>query len=156
MPRLGRSTARRNRHQVSRRHHCGGNNPQELLQNWKRVLQARYRCDPRLSPCRAIINPKTTTVLVWIWSSGTLCASQHRVNTLASCPTPDSVGQMRSFAGAYKVLSRVLPGCSSLLAPLDNVTAGRQSQEAIAWTDELSTCRTITLPRPNRSALDCK
>jgi len=66
---------------------------------------------------------------------------------------------MRSFVGAYKVLSHVLPGCSSLFAPLDNVTTGRQSQEIIAWTDELrssfasaqqalSTCRTITLPRP--------
>jgi len=139
--------------------YCGGNSPQELLQNWKRVLQALYRCDLRLSASKTIINPKTTTVLGWIWSSGTLCASQHRVNTLSSCPAPDAVGQMRSFVGAYKVLSRVLPGCSSLLAPLDNVTVGRQSQETIAWTDELrssfasaqqalSTCRTITLPRP--------
>jgi len=127
--------------------YCGGNSPQELLQNFKRVLQARYRCHLRLLASKTIISPKTTTVLGWIWSSGTPCANQHSVNTLASCPTPDSVGQMRSFVGAYKVLSRLLPGCSSLLAPLDNVTAGRQSQDAIAWTDELSICCTITLPR---------
>ena len=28
--------------------YCKGNSPQELLQNWKRVLQAVYRCDLRL------------------------------------------------------------------------------------------------------------
>ena len=38
---------------------------------------------------------------------------------------------MRSFVGAYKVLSRVIPQRSSHLAPLDSVTAGRQSQENI-------------------------
>ena len=87
-------------------------------------------------------------------------ASSHRVNTLASCPEPDTVGRMRSFVGAYKVLSRVIPRCSTYLAPPDDATAGRQSKEAIVWTDELrssfqnaqralSSARTITLPRPD-------
>ena len=54
----------------------------------------------------------------------------------------------------------MLPGCSALISPLDNVVAGRQSQETLTWTDHLrasfqsaqkslsSTC-TITLPRPD-------
>ena len=86
---------------------------------------------------KTIINPKTTNVHGWIWSSGTLCASQHCINTLASCPIPDTVGQMRSFVGAYKVLSCVLPGCSSLFTQLDNIIAGLHAQETIAWTDKL-------------------
>ena len=140
--------------------YCGGNTPQELLQNWKKVLQALYKCDLRLSASKTFINPKSTTILGWIWRCGTLTASSHRVNTLASCPEPDTVGRMRSFVGAYKVLSRVIPRCSAYLAPLDDGTAGRQSQEAILWTDELrssfrnaqhalSSARTITLPRPD-------
>ncbi|KAJ8383044.1 hypothetical protein SKAU_G00038220 [Synaphobranchus kaupii] len=67
---------------------------------------------------------------------------------------------MRSFVGAYKVLSRVVPRCSAYLAPLDVVTAGRQSSEAIVWTDELrdsfhsaqkalSSVRVIALPKPS-------
>jgi len=86
-------------------------------------------------------------------------ASPHRVNTLSSCPNPDTVGRMRSFIWAYKVLSRLFLRCSAYLAPFDNATAGRQSQEAISWTDELwssfnkaqhtlSSSHTITLPRP--------
>lgn len=39
--------------------------------------------------------------------------------------------------GAYKVLSRVIPGCSAYLAPFDMVTGGRPSSESIAWTDEM-------------------
>ncbi len=85
--------------------------------------------------------------------------SPHHVNTLASCPAPDTVGQMRLFVGAHKVLSCVLLQCSAYLAPLEVATVGRQFPEAIAWTDELrlsfhgvqqalSYARVITLPRP--------
>ena len=139
--------------------YCGGNTPQELLCNWKRVLQALHKCNLRLSAHKTIISPKTTTILGWIWSAGSLSASPHRLNTLATYPEPSTVGRMRSFIGAYKVLSRVLPGCSNYLTPLDAVTAGRSSQESINWTDDLrtafrsaqtalSSALTITLPRP--------
>lgn len=111
--------------------------PRNCSKTCKKVLQALYKCDLCLSVSKTIINPKSTTILGWIWSSGTLTASSHRVNTLASCPEPDTVGRMRSFTGAYKVLSRVIPRCSAYLAPLDDATSGRQSQEAIVWTDEL-------------------
>jgi hypothetical protein len=57
------------------------------------------------------------------------------------------------------VLSRVIPGCSSLLSKLNEAVAGRQSKEQIQWTDELHTvfcmaqtalsaARTMTLPKP--------
>ncbi|EDO33090.1 predicted protein [Nematostella vectensis] len=82
--------------------YCGGNTPHELFSNWKRTLQALHECNLRLSASKTIINPKTTTILGWIWSAGTLKASPHRVATLAQCPTPTTVGLMRSFIGAYK------------------------------------------------------
>ena len=119
--------------------YCGGNTPQELLCNWKRVLQALHNCNLRLSAHKTIISPKTTTILGWIWTAGSLSASPHRLNTLATFPEPTTVGRLRSFIGAYKVLSRVIPGCSSYLTPLDAVTAGRPSQESISWTDDLRT-----------------
>ena len=67
---------------------------------------------------------------------------------------------MRSFIGAYKVLARVLPNCSRFMAPLDDIVAGRQSNETISWSDDLSTAfkdsqlalssnHTITLPKPD-------
>ena len=140
-------------------YHRGGNTPRELLHNWKRVLQALHKCNLRLSAHKTIISPKTTTILGWIWNAGSLSASPHRLNTLATYPEPNTVARLRSFIGAYKVLSRVIPRCSSYLAPLDAVAAGRPSQESINWIDDLraafrsaqnalSSALTITLPRP--------
>ena len=140
--------------------YCGGNSPGELLSNWKKVLQALHKCDLRLSAPKTIINPQSTTILGWVWNSGTLSASPHRIATLASCPPPDTVTQMRSFIGAFKVLSRVIPGCSTLLAKLDDTVAGRESKEKIQWTDDLrasfnkaqtalTSAHTISLPIPS-------
>ena len=140
--------------------YCGGSTPTDLLNNWKRVLGALSQCNLRLSASKTIINPKSTTILEWIWSAGTLKASPHRVATLSSCPAPETVTQLRSFIGAYKILSRVVPCCSALLALLDDAITGQKSQDPVPWTDELrssfydaqsaiSKSHTITLPRPD-------
>ena len=139
--------------------YCGGNTPHELLHNWQKVLHALHQCNLRLSAHKTIICPRTTTILGWIWTAGSLSTSPHRLNTLATYPEPTAVARLRSFIGAYKVLSRVIPRCSSYVAPLDAVTAGRPSHECIDWTDDLratflsvqnalSSALTITLPRP--------
>ena len=44
---------------------------------------------------------------------------------------------MRSFLGAYKMLSRVIPGCSYFLQPLNHTTAGKSSTQKIEWTESL-------------------
>ena len=138
--------------------YCGGNSPDELVTNWKRALQALQQSHLCLSPSKTIIAPKKTVILGWIWESGTIRASPHRISSLAACAPPKTVKEMRSFIGAYKVLARVLPGCSSYLSPLNETTAGKQSHDRISWSDELLQSfqkaqsalqrnRTIILPR---------
>ena len=137
--------------------YCCGNTPEELLLNFKKILHALQACNLRLSPCKTVICPRSTTILGWIWSQGSLSASPHRVAVLAKSPLPDTVHGLRSFIGAYKVLGRVLPKCSQLVGPLDTAIAGKQSQDKILWTDELikyfhsaqgalSSHKSITLP----------
>ena len=57
------------------------------------------------------------------------------------------------------MFARVAPDCSSLLAPVDSSTDGRQSNDCVEWTDilleafkrardKLHSNRTIALPRP--------
>ena len=139
--------------------YCGGNTPDELLENWIKVLGALHKNNLCLSASKTVINPKSTTILGWTWSEGTLTANPHRVSVLSLCPPPQKVGAMKSFIGAYKVLARVIPACSSLLGPFDDVIAGRPSTEVITWSDELheafttakdalSSARSITLPKP--------
>ena len=55
--------------------YCGGNSPQELFENWKRVLQALLKCGLCLSPSKTVIAPESTTMLGWIWSQGNIKAS---------------------------------------------------------------------------------
>ena len=65
--------------------YSGGNTPQELVENWRRVLQALQSCDLVLSPTETVIAPKRAITLGWVWESRTLSASTRRVSTLASC-----------------------------------------------------------------------
>ena len=137
---------------------CGGNTPEELLHNWTKVLQSLHRNSLNLSACKTTVCPKTTTILGWTWSCGTLAASTHKVSALATCEMPKSVHMLRSFIGAYKVLARVLPGCASILAPLDDIVAGKESRNPVIWDESTSTafqraqealsfCEVITLPQ---------
>jgi len=139
--------------------YCGGNTPDELLRNWSRVLEAIARNNLRLSATKTVVSPKTTTILGWVWSQGTLRASSHRTAALAAATPPPTVRGLRSFIGAYKVLSRVLKGYAELTHPLDQAVAGKQSREMVQWTDDLQhtfkqaqsaleSAQTITLPRP--------
>ena len=139
--------------------YCGGNSLDELLCNWRKVLQAFHKCNIRLAASKTIVCPKTTTILGWVWTQGSIHASSHRIATLSMCPPPETVSGLRSFIGAYKFLARVLPNCSHNLAPLVDAVAGRASQEKLTWTEELHSAfnnaqqalasnKTIVLPRP--------
>ena len=137
-----------------------GGTPEEALSNWSRVLVALKYNNLRLSAPKTVICPKSTTILGWIWTEGTLRASTHKLAALSSVEPPTSVQGLRSFVGAYKVLSRVLRGYADLLHPLDQATAGKQSKDKIVWSDELlhafrraqtalQDSKTITMPRPD-------
>ena len=126
--------------------YCGGNSPGELLLNRKKLLQALHNCDLYLSASKTIVNP------LELWHSK--CQpSPHHPSSLG--PEPDTVTRMRSFIGAYKVLSRVIPGCSTLLAKLDDSVPGRESKKTIHWEDDLraqaafSTAHIISHPIPS-------
>jgi hypothetical protein len=138
--------------------YCGGNTIEEVRKNWELVLQAMNQNGIKLSAKKTIVCPQTTTVLGWIWSSGSLRASPHRISTLSQCALPQTVRAMRSFLGAYKILSRVIPNCAQMLAPLEDCVAGKQSTDKITWSsnledsfklcqDKLSSNRQIAFPR---------
>ena len=48
--------------------YCGGNTLDELLSTWKRVLDALEKSSLKLSPSKAVICPRSTTILGWIWT----------------------------------------------------------------------------------------
>ena len=99
--------------------YCGGDSPETVLSNCRRVLESLDCCNLCLSPTKTLICPKSTTILGWIWSQGNLSASPHCITVLSSCPPPHDVKGLCSFIGAYKVFSRVLPYCLEVVDPLE-------------------------------------
>lgn len=101
------------------------------------VMTALDTCGLRLSATKTIICPRSTTILGWIWTRGTLSASSHKVSVLSTCKLPDSAHCLRSFIGAYKILFCVLPICAYAIAPQESAISGLQSKDKIKWSEEL-------------------
>ena len=114
-----------------------GNTIDELYLHWKVVLHYCQLNNLTLSALKTIICPESTLVLGWIWCSGTIAASSHKLSPLAVVDFPATCSAMRSFVGAYKALSRCIPRYSSLMSPLENCIKGLQGSQKILWTDEL-------------------
>ena len=138
--------------------YCGGDTPEDALVAWEGILKSLADNGLGLSATKTVIFPKSTVVLGWIWCDGTLQASPHRLSALAAVDPPKTVKALRSFIGAYKVLSKVIQGYSDLIHPFDRIVAGRQSTEKIEWNDNmlhkfkkvqesLQDCKIITIPR---------
>ena len=140
--------------------YIGGNTPEELLVNWERVLQQFEKNNLRLSASKTVICPINTTILGWIWSSGNITASAHKVTPLATWSLPSTVKELRSWIGAFKHLKVCVPHYSALLSDLESASGGKESKMKMQWTDELISCfkaaqsaladiQSITIPRPS-------
>ena len=140
--------------------YVGGNDPEEALSHWTSLLKALQKNNLGLHASKTVIFPLQTTILGWIWSSGKLRPSPHRLAALSQIQPPSTVQGLRSFIGAYKSFSRVLPGYAKLLDHLDQATAGKQSRDKLVWNKSillafedaqkaLNSCKEITTPQPN-------
>ena len=116
----------------------GGNSPGKLLANWCDLLTALRKCGLNLSAAKTVIAPKEVSILGWLWSCGSIRASPRCVSTLSSCSRPTTVTGLRSFIGAYRVLSRMFQDTASHVAPLEEAIAGKTSKEPLNWTDNLA------------------
>ena len=99
--------------------YIGGDDILSLFKTWEIVLSRLQQAGLRLSAPKTVILPMSTTLLGWEWSQGKLSASPHHVSSLAVCEIPKSVKSLRSYIGAYKVVSRVLKNCSQYISPLE-------------------------------------
>ena len=140
--------------------YCGGDTLTELADNWSQLLMALDKSSLRLSPAKTIICPRSTTILGWLWEQGTLAASPQTDNALATCLLPTTTTDLKSFVGSVKAIARVIPGCASLLSPLEDAIKNREPKTSLVWSDaatrafqdvqEAVTCRvTIKLPTPS-------
>ena len=121
----------------------GASTVEELAEIWKEALRRLQLNGLRLNPTKTRICPVSATILGWVWTHGNnksgshIQSGSHRLNALYHCDQPSTVKGLRSYIGAYKYLSRVLPCYAEVLKPLEDICAGRESAEKIVWSDDM-------------------
>lgn len=88
-------------------------------------MVALDKCDLRLLAKKTIIPLISITILGLVWSQGSIRASPHGIATFSSCAPPKTISDLRAFIGSFKMLSRVIRSSASVVAPLENLTAGK-------------------------------
>ena len=137
--------------------YIGSDDVSSLYTAWEKVLVRLHQSDLCLSTAKTVIILASTTILGWVWSNGLLSISPHNIASLSSCELSKTIKSLRSYIGAYKVVSCILKDCSQYLAPLDSLTAGKTSAEHVNWDPDtissfkksqkhLSNCSPISLP----------
>ena len=141
----------------------GGATREEATQNYTAILKKLHTANLKIAAEKTHIFPETVDILGWVWhQGGRLEPSPHRRNALANMRKDDikKVRDMRSWIGLYKTLRIATPHISSILDPLEQAVADRQSNEDFAWTHELEmrfreakdavkTMHTLYLPSPD-------
>ena len=117
----------------------GGENEDEAIHNWERILSKLNNNNLKLSSSKTIMFPSSVDILGWVWKKGGfLIPSPHRQLALATTPEPSTVGDLRSWIGLYKTFMICTPGMSPLLEPFSQETANRDTKETIQWSSESS------------------
>ena len=117
-----------------------------------------------LSADKTVICPTTTKIVGWIWKNGKLEVDPNKTNPLTVCKRLENVKQMRSFLGAFRVVTCCIPSYSTYLSKLEDAIAGKDSTDKVVWNDDLSMAfksaqsvlkntKTITLPHPDDQLL---
>ena len=140
----------------------GGDTVEELYTNFEEVLGILQENNLKLKAKKTFIAPKSVMLLGWIWTSGSLQASPHKLSALSECEPPPTVKGLKSWVGAFRHLSRVVKDYGVLLLPLEGMISGKYVKETagntkLTWSDELLTAfrkaqsalrsaKSITLP----------
>ena len=141
----------------------GGSTVEELYANFEEVLGILQENNLKLKAKKTYIAPASVMILGWIWSSGKLQASSHKLSALSECDPPPTVKGLKSWIGAFRHLSRVVKDYGVLLLPLEGMVAGKNTKDVaantkITWSDELlasfqkaqsalKNAKSITLPQ---------
>ena len=138
----------------------GGQTLDELLINLREVFHRTRNCGFTLKPSKLIINPTKIVLFGWMRNAGGWEPTEHTITPLRRAEAPNTVRQLRGFLGAIKQLSPCIKDYAVILGPLEKAAAGRNSGEAVVWTDELrrhfekakqslDTINTFFTPRPD-------
>ena len=83
---------------------CGGDTPDDALHVWIRVLQALDLNNLGLCASKTVVCPKSTTVLGWTWSLGSITVSPHKLSALQIIKTIDAPPTVQGLLLVHRCL----------------------------------------------------
>ena len=137
-----------------------GNNLQDLLSNFRRVLEKAKSSNLTFKPSKLIVCPKETVILGWKKAGNQWMPTEHITSPLSLAEPPTTVKKMRGWLGSYRQIAKTIPNHSTLLQPFEKLVGGKNSKDRISWNPDLlkafdkakesvSASRPITIPKPS-------
>ena len=142
--------------------YIGGDNFDDLHDNYLRFLTICNEADIRLGPSKVVICPAQTEILGWTWKQGGILEiNQHSSSRLQQCKPPPTAEGLRGFVGAYKFMAPAIPNFATVLEPLNKAIGDKSKKDPINWTpqlhedfkraqDYLKNARPLTMPKPGQ------
>ena len=144
----------------------GGNTVSEAIENYSSVLEKFSLNNLKLSPSKIRLFPQDTEIYGYRLKNGCVMPSDHTVTSLGQAKIEELITnkQVNSWKGLFKTLIGHLPALSSIIAPFDSATAGKDSREKFVWTPALTTAfnqamkhlkhiNATYLPKPNEQLI---
>ena len=119
----------------------------ELLQNLREVFERLKKVGLTANPRKTSIGMKTLDYLGYsISKEGSLLVNEEKRRELFEYPKPEYKKQMKSFIGLANVVQQRIPGCATLMKPLNAMLGSytrSSANEKLIWTEgaEFSFCK---------------
>ena len=113
---------------------------EDMLERIANFLHNVVKFRIKLSPTKCVWFARTISFLGFILSERGIQKSPEYVQRIRDAPPPQTAHEMMKFLGLVNFHRRLVPGCSKVMAPLNNAIdrkAKNLKKTYINWTDEM-------------------
>ena len=118
---------------------AGGITIDEAIDNFEQVLKKFEENNIKMDPKKTRIFAKKLPIFGWIKGGQHIKPDQHRILAKENSKKPNTITQLRSYLGSYKVFYKHMPNMSIVLDELQQLTGEKNGKTVINWTDSLNT-----------------
>ena len=118
---------------------AGGTTVDEAIDNFESVLMKFQENNIKMDPKKTRIFAKRLPIFGWIKEGQHIKPDQHRILAIEKSKKPNTITQLRSYLGSYKVFFKHMPNMSVVLDQLQQLTGEKNGNTEINWTPALNT-----------------
>ena len=117
---------------------AGGNSVDEAIDNFAQVLAEFDKNNIKMAPKKTRIFAKKLPIFGFIKEGNMLKPDQHSILAIEKSEKPNTVTELRSYLGQYRVFFKHMENMSAILEPMEKLTGEKDGKKRIEWTDSLN------------------